>query len=117
MGVLAVIVVVAFFAPMLLGGLLLMASDGAGGLIGGGFLALIGAGGLAVLVLERRRYRSDPAERVSAGPRSPGGEGRDEQLEPRFRATDEVFLDPTSGRRMRVYLDGSTGERRYRAEG
>lgn len=117
MRVLAIIVVVAFFAPMLLGGLLLMASDGAGGVIGGGFLALIGAGGLAVLVLERRRYQSDPAERVAAGPRSPGGEDRDERLEPRFRATDEVFFDPTSGRRMRVYLDGSTGERRYRAEG
>jgi len=27
-----------------------------------------------------------------------------------------VFVDPTSDRRMRVWLDQATGERRYRAE-
>jgi hypothetical protein len=38
-------------------------------------------------------------------------------MEPRFRRTDEFFEDPTSRRRMRVWLDATTGERRYRAEG
>jgi hypothetical protein len=33
-----------------------------------------------------------------------------------FRATDELFVDPTSGQRLRVYLNPATGERRYYAE-
>jgi hypothetical protein len=33
-----------------------------------------------------------------------------------FRPTDELFIDPTSGARLRVYLDPTTGERRYYAE-
>jgi len=39
-----------------------------------------------------------------------------DQLEPRFRRTDERFVDPTSGHTMRVYVDPRTGERRYLAE-
>ena len=35
------------------------------------------------------------------------------QPDPRFAATDEVFRDPGSGVRTRVYLDPATGERRY----
>jgi hypothetical protein len=34
-----------------------------------------------------------------------------------FRPTDEQFVDPTSGERLRVYIDPATGERRYHAEG
>ena len=30
--------------------------------------------------------------------------------------TDEVFTDPDTGRRMRVWYDPSTGRREYRAE-
>lgn len=30
--------------------------------------------------------------------------------------TDEVFVDPQSGKRMRVWYDPSTGQRDYRAE-
>lgn len=30
--------------------------------------------------------------------------------------TDEMFVDPESGRRMRVWYDPSTGQREYRAE-
>ena len=30
--------------------------------------------------------------------------------------TDEVFIDPETGRRMRVWYDATTGEREYRAE-
>jgi membrane protein implicated in regulation of membrane protease activity len=33
--------------------------------------------------------------------------------DPRFRATDEVFRDPASGRQTRVFVDPTTGERRY----
>ncbi len=32
--------------------------------------------------------------------------------EPRVRPADEVFMDPTSGRKMRVWLDSRSGERR-----
>jgi len=30
--------------------------------------------------------------------------------------TDEVFLDPETGRRMRVWYDATTGQREYRPE-
>jgi hypothetical protein len=38
-------------------------------------------------------------------------------MEPRFRRTDERFVDPTTHIPMVVWLDPETGERRYRAEG
>ncbi|HYL07101.1 MAG TPA: hypothetical protein VEU76_01030 [Candidatus Udaeobacter sp.] len=31
-----------------------------------------------------------------------------------FRPTAEVFIDPTTGQRMRVYEDPKTGKRQYR---
>lgn len=49
------------------------------------------AGSAAGLRVRRRRSRPDP----------------------RFEATDEVFLDPSSGELTRVYVDRKTGERRY----
>lgn len=72
---------------------------------------------MIVPLLERQRYRSEAAEkaRQSAGPG--GGETREEPLEARFRPTAEVFVDPTTGHRMRVLVDPRTGERRYVAEG
>ena len=33
-----------------------------------------------------------------------------------FKATDEVFKDPTTGKWTRVYEDPSTGARQYREE-
>ena len=75
--------------------------------------------GLVVIVaalVERRRYRSETADRSGLPIGPGGGEPIDEPLEARFRRTDEVFVDPTSDRRMRVWLDGTSGERRYRAE-
>jgi hypothetical protein len=33
-----------------------------------------------------------------------------------FKATDEVFKDPTTGKWTRVYEDPSTGQRQYRDE-
>jgi hypothetical protein len=37
-------------------------------------------------------------------------------MEARFMRTDERFVDPTSHLTMRVWIDPTTGERRYRAE-
>lgn len=33
-----------------------------------------------------------------------------------FKPTSEVFIDPTTGKRTRVYEDPSTGKRQYRDE-
>jgi hypothetical protein len=79
-------------------------------------LVLFGGAGILAIVLERGRYRSEHAERSSL-PAGPGGGETDATLEPRFLRTGEAFVDPTSGRRMRVWMDPRTGERRYRAEG
>jgi hypothetical protein len=76
---------------------------------------VIGGVGIIAVVLERGRYRSQAAERAGAAP-GPGG-GEEGPLEPRFERTEEIFIDPTSGVRMRVWVDPETGERRYRAEG
>jgi hypothetical protein len=81
------------------------------------FTALCGAGAIGVLFFERMRYHSEGAERTGLTPAEPGGDHPDEPLEARFRPTHEVFIDPTSGRTMRVFADPSNGERRYRAEG
>jgi hypothetical protein len=74
------------------------------------------AGGVGVIavVLERQRYRSEAAER-DREPIGPGG-GEPAPLPPQFRSTDERFVDPTTGRVMRVFVDDRTGERRYRAD-
>jgi hypothetical protein len=70
---------------------------------------------LVALAIERNRYRSEAAERTFE-PVGPGGGEPEGQLEPRFRRTDETFVDPTSGVAMRVFVDRSTGDRRYVAE-
>jgi len=99
----------------LLGGLGLIALGPAAG-ASGLWLTLTGAVVLIALAIERNRYRSEAAERGTQ-PVGPGGGEPAGTLEPRFARTDETFVDPTSGHRMRVYLDGRTGERRYVAEG
>lgn len=100
-----------------IGGAILLAVGVALTVVGVPMLAAIvlGAIGVVTAVWERTRYRSEAAERASAPP-GPGGGEPAESLEPRFRATDERFVDPTSGRVMRVYADPASGERRYRAE-
>ncbi|TAJ99222.1 MAG: hypothetical protein EPO36_13095 [Chloroflexota bacterium] len=72
---------------------------------------------VVVPLIERNRYRSETAEKANQSPGPGGGEARDDAIEPRFRPTAEVFVDPTSGHRMRVLVDPQTGERRYVAEG
>ena len=77
---------------------------------------MIGAGIVLVIValVEITRYRSEPAEAARIPP-GPGG-GETVAPEPRFQPTDELFVDPTTQQRMRVYADPRTGERRYVAE-
>ena len=101
---------------MLLGGLALIVSGGPGA-FGGLWLIITGGIFLIAVALERLRYRSEQADRAGAPPGPGGGETLDAPMEQRFRRTDEFFEDPTSRRRMRVWLDPTTGERRYRAEG
>ncbi len=94
-------------------GLVLIAMGGPAAAVGiwpllGGAIILI------AIVLERTRYRSEAAERASE-PSGPGG-GEPGPLSARFERTTERFIDPTSGRLMRVFIDPRTGERRYQAE-
>jgi hypothetical protein len=101
------------------GGVLVISGFGAiaiGGdvALGGLYAVLMGGFLMVVAVLERNRYRSEAAEE-SNDPAGLGG-GETAPVEPRFRPTEEVFVDPTSGRRMRVLIDPRTGERRYVAE-
>lgn len=99
---------------MLLGGLGLIAIGGSNA-ISGLWVVVTGAAILVALAIERNRYRSEEAER-SFESTGPGGGEPTGQLDPRFRRTDETFVDPTTGVAMRVYLDGRTGERRYVAD-
>lgn len=74
-----------------------------------------GAVVVVAVVFERSRYRSEATER-GAGDPGPGG-GEPSVPGAPFRPTEERFVDPTSGRRLRVYVDPATGERRYFADG
>jgi hypothetical protein len=48
-------------------------------------------------------------DRYRGGRKSPGGANA-------AQPTDEVFVDPQSGKRMRVWYDPATGQREYRAD-
>jgi len=99
----------------MLGGIALIVS-GSGLAIPGLQAVAFGAFLVVVVAIERSRYRSEAAERSNATP-GPGGGEPAGPLEPRFRPTAELFIDPTTGRRMRVVVDPASGERRYVAEG
>src|SRR5918995_4035770 len=103
-----------------LGALLLIAGLALAFLVPGAFfgafwLIVTGAVLIVAAVIEVSRYRSEHAERTRQDP-GPGGGETGGPLEPRFQPTEELFVDPTSQRRMRVYVDARTGERRYVAE-
>jgi hypothetical protein len=99
---------------MVVGGFGLMAADPVQA--GAGLWSVIlGGAAMIVPVLERRRYRSEAAER-SNEPIGPGGGETPGEVDARFRPTEEVFIDPTTGRQMRVLVDPRSGERRYVAE-
>jgi hypothetical protein len=105
-------VLVGVFAGLLMVGGLVGAMAGAW--TDGLWAAVTGGVVLVAVVFERARYRSEASER-SAGEPGPGGGEPNRPAAP-FRPTDELFVDPTSGQRLRVYLDPATGERRYFAE-
>jgi hypothetical protein len=107
------VVVVAGLLLVLAGFLTL---DVEGGPIPGLWLVVSGGVLIVAAALERTRYRSEAAERANEPP-GPGGGETQGVVEPRFRPTDEVFVDPTTNHRMRVLMDPRTGERRYVAEG
>lgn len=97
----------------------LLMLGGVGGLVSGAWAdglwaAVTGGVVLVAVTLERTRYRSAAAER-SAGAAGPGGGEPNMPVAP-FQPTNELFVDPTSGQRLRVYLDPATGERRYYAD-
>ncbi len=107
---------------IVIGGVLLMLA-GLGSLaipaLGGfAFVQLFGMGAFLVIAvaIERQRYRSEAAETTNAAPGPGGGEPSGTALDGRFKPTSEVFIDPTSGHRMRVAVDPTSGERRYIAE-
>ncbi len=102
---------------LFLGGIGAVLLGGPAGAFGGLWLLVSGGVLIIAVLLERTRYRSEAADRAGDAPGPGGGEAHDAPIEPRFRRTDEVFEDPTSHLRMRVWVDPATGERRYRAEG
>jgi hypothetical protein len=61
------------------------------------FTVAVGAIGLFIVVNERQRYTAEHS-----------GE--------RLQRTDEVFTDPTTGERTRVWIDPESGARSYRPE-
>jgi hypothetical protein len=103
-------------ALMVLSGLASIGLDGSAA-AAGVWLVVVGLVLIVAAIVERRRYRSEVAERSGLPIGPGGGEPADAALEPRFQRTGEAFVDPTSGQRMRVWLDPASGERRYRAEG
>jgi hypothetical protein len=97
---------------LMIGGLI---GVGTGAWANGLWSIVAGAVILVAVAFERSRYRSEAAERTDGAPGLGGGEPAVPGAP--FRPTDEQFVDPTSGHRLRVYLDPATGERRYHAEG
>jgi hypothetical protein len=103
------------------GGLLVLSGLASVGLAGsaagtGVWLVVVGLVLIVAALLERRRYRSEAADRSGLPIGPGGGEPTGEPMDGRFQRTEERFVDPTSGHTMRVWLDRTTGERRYRAE-
>jgi hypothetical protein len=97
---------------MILGGIGIAAIGRSGeGLYAALWLFVPGAVLVAAVLLERTRYRSLSAEESGAA-HGPGG-GEPDRPDPRFRPTEERFIDPTTGVAMQVWVDPRTGERRY----
>ncbi len=105
-----------------LGFLLALGVIAAGQPVGAAWLLIASAAVLLVALYEQARYRGHAEDGGAAalpglpgwappqnGPRSGQGPGQ-------YQRTDEVFDDPTTGRRLRVWFDPATGERRYLPE-
>jgi hypothetical protein len=111
------VIVILFGLTLVLAGLALIAATGGGTFITGLWIAGLGVALVAGTMIERIRYRSDATDRQRMATGPGGGEPPGTRLEPRFQRSDEVFVDPTSGHRMRVWMDPASGERRYLIEG
>ena len=96
-------------------GLVVAAAGPGGNVVSSLFLILPGVILVVAALIERLRYRSLSSDGLGET-HGPGG-GELEPPEPRFRPTDERFVDPSTGAQMRVFVDPRTGERRYLAEG
>ena len=98
-------------------GLYLIVLPGGAGTITGLWTLLLGGALIVGALIERMRYRNEAVDREGQPAGPGGGEPPGTMLESRFQRTSEVFTDPTSGHRMRVWMDPRTGERRYLTEG
>jgi hypothetical protein len=110
------LLVLALGLTMAVAGLFFIAVEGPAGSITGIWLVIIGIAFMIGTLIERVRYRSEAADRSRAPYGPGGGEPVGAAIEPRFKRSDEVFIDPTSSRTMRVWVDPGNGERRYVAE-
>jgi hypothetical protein len=115
MGTIVRVVMIGVGLLCVAGGVVLV-SGGSTDAPGGLWLIVLGAVLAIVPVIERRRYRSEVADKANLDPGPGGGEAPDAPIEARFQPTAEVFVDPTTGHRMRVLVDPRSGERRYLAE-
>ncbi|HEX6656355.1 MAG TPA: hypothetical protein VF153_09100 [Candidatus Limnocylindria bacterium] len=94
------VVVGAFGALMVVTALLLFSTGGV--LAWSGIYPMVfGLIAIATALFERTRYWP----------------GRRRATQGALRATEERFIDPTTGQRTRVWIDPSTGERQYLPEG
>ena len=97
----------------------------AGEPVGGSWLLIPSATLILIALYEQTRYRAHPEEGAAGGSgpppgppwsvRPPGGPPPGPGTG-RYERTDEVFEDPTTGRRLRVWFDPATGDRRYLPE-
>lgn len=108
--------IAAFGFLLILAGIATAAVTGPGGSLMAALVLFVPGAVIVIgVLLERTRYRSLHAERTG-DLHGPGG-GEPRAPEPRFRPTEERFVDPTTRVAMRVWVDPSTGERRYVPEG
>ena len=114
---LARILVLAFGLILALAGLVLIAVEGPALSITGIWLVGIGIAFMIGTLIERVRYRSEATDRSGAPTGPGGGEPIGAQIEPRFRRSDEVFIDPTSSRTMRVWIEIGRASCRERVYG
>ena len=92
-------VIIGAFGAVMVATALLPFAGGGPAVLSGIYPLILGLIAIAVALFERSRYqRSGPASTM-------------------LRPTDERFIDPTSGARMRVWIDPGSGERAYLPDG
>jgi hypothetical protein len=103
-----------------LGFVLALAVIVAGEPVGAAWLLIVSAVLLLIALYEQARYHGHgegaPAPPPGTPSWAPPGAASAGAGPGRYQRTDEVFEDPTTGRRLRVWFDPVTGERRYLPE-